>query len=162
MKNVFDNIPEELKELPQWVAWDFEENLKDPDRPKKPLINPKTGKKASVTNPKTWGTFKAAVNRFKKDGLPGIGFVFTENDPYVGIDLDDCRDVKTHKIKVESQKIIDSFATYTEISPSGTGVHIIAKGKLPGKGRNFGYVKGFGKVEMYDHAHYFTFTGDLL
>jgi len=162
VKHKFHNIPEELKKRPQWVDWVYEHNPSDPDNPKKPPINPKTGKKAKVNDPDTFATFEVAVKRYKKGGVEGIGFVFTDNDPYVGIDLDDCRNKITGKIKIAAQLIIDSFASYTEISPSGTGIHIIAKGKLPGKGRNFGYVKSFGKVEMYDQAHYFTITGDIL
>jgi primase-polymerase (primpol)-like protein len=109
-----------------------------------------------VNDPATWGTFESAKKRFNEGDVDGFGFVFTENDPYVGIDLDNCRDKKTGTITDRAQKIISSFASYTELSPSGTGVHIIAKGVLPGKG------KKDGNIEMYDQGRYFTFTGETI
>ena len=134
----------------------LEFNHSNPQKGKKRPINPGTGKPASVTNPNDWGSFDSAVRRLKKGGVDGIGFVFTEDDPYVGIDLDGCRDVKTGRIKPRAQKIIDRFDSYTEVSPSGTGIHIIVKGRLPGKGINT------GKIEIYDKGRYFTITGDLV
>jgi putative DNA primase/helicase len=149
-------IPKELKDILQWVCWMLEYNHSNPQKGKKRPINIRTRKPASVTNPKDWGSFDCAVRRLKKGGVDGIGFVFTENDPYVGIDLDNCRDVKTGEIAPRAQKIINRFGSYTEVSPSGTGIHIIVKGRLPGKGINT------GKIEIYDKGRYFTITGDLV
>src|SRR5262249_12807687 len=83
----------------------------------------------------------------------GIGFVFTEDDPYAGIDLDDCRNPETGVIAPWARRIIAVLSSYTEISPSGTGVHIYVQGRLPGQGRNL------KPVEIYDRRHYFTVTG---
>jgi primase-polymerase (primpol)-like protein len=150
----FNNVPEELKDRQQWVNWKYEPNPNNPEKPKKVPINSKTGEKASVKKPDTWASFKDAVRSYKKGGVEGIGFVFTENDPYVGIDLDDCCSKKTGKIQPWAKKILNKIVSYSELSPSRTGVHIIAKGKLPGKG------KKVGKIEIYDQGRYFTVTGE--
>ena len=156
MKNKFKNVPDKLKACKQWVCWKYVANPTKPKKPKKRPIDPTNGKSADVSDPDTWATFKTALKRYKKGDDDGIGFVFTKNDPYVGIDLDNCRDTKTGKIKLWAREIINDFASYTEISPSGSGVHILAKGKLPGKG------KKVGDIEMYDQGRYFTVTGETI
>jgi putative DNA primase/helicase len=90
----------------------------------------------------------------QETGFSGIGFVFAHNAPYVGIDLDD-----THgdeKAFADQQHIYKEFDSYTELSPSGNGVHIIVKGKLPGPGRRRYF------VELYDTDRYFTMTGNVI
>src|SRR4051794_24241012 len=76
-----DGIPDELKSLRQWVAWKAAWN-EEKERCKKVPINPHTGRNASPTNPKTWGTFDQAYQRMLDDNLQGVGFVFTASDPY--------------------------------------------------------------------------------
>ena len=91
-----DGIPAELKELPQWVCWRLEEQ--DGKKPKKVPLNPQTGRKAKTNNPRTWGTFDQAMEYSQShmtDGCCGVGFVFSKDDPYAGIDLDKCRDAVT-------------------------------------------------------------------
>lgn len=82
-------------------------------------------------------------------------FVFTEADPFCGIDLDQCRTVNG-AIAPEARDIIRRLESYTELSPSGTGVQVLIKAKLLGKGRRT------GKFEMYDSGRYFTITGKHL
>lgn len=156
MTTAFNNIPQSLKTHPNWVCWKFMPNSSDPQKPKKVPMNPKTGKCASASNPATWGTYEQAINRLNQGGFDGIGFVFSKNDNFVGIDLDNCRNKETGVIQSWAQGIISRFASYTELSPSGTGVHIIVKGQLPGKG------KKVGDTEIYDQGRYFTFTGNHL
>jgi primase-polymerase (primpol)-like protein len=81
--------------------------------------------------------------------------VFTSSDPFCGIDLDQCR-TKDGKIAPEAQAVIDRVASYTELSPSGAGVHVLVKAKLHGLGRRA------GKLELYDSGRYFTITGQPL
>jgi len=89
------NIPEELRKLNQWVAW----KPKTQDgKIKKIPVNPSTGRNAVVTDPATWTTFDHAVSYSSKIKDAGIGFVFTENDPYVGVDLDKCLDPETGRV----------------------------------------------------------------
>jgi putative DNA primase/helicase len=79
-----------------------------------------------------------------------LGFVFSESAPFTGIDFDDC--VEDGKIKPDVEEKIEELDSYTEYSPSKTGLHVIVKGKLPGKG-----IKRPG-IEMYDKGRFFTVT----
>src|SRR5882672_7649664 len=93
---ILQNIPAELKETHQWVLWRFERK-EDGEFTKIP-IDPRTGKKASTSDPQTWSDFQTAasgVNEYKSDGM---GFVFTKDDLYGGVDLDDCRNPETGEI----------------------------------------------------------------
>lgn len=119
--------------------------------------NPKTGKRASSTNPKTWGTFLDALSAMSLRGHDGIGYTFAENDPYAGVDLDHCRDKDTGEIVAWARLIIDTFASYAELSPSGAGVHIIVKGCAPKGARH-----KRGNYEAYGQKRYFTITGQHL
>ncbi len=76
-----------------------------------------------------------AVEAQKRFRLDGIGFVFSTNDPYVGVDLDNCRNPKTGEIAPRALRIVQLLNSFTEISPSGCGLHVFVKGKLP-KGGN--------------------------
>jgi primase-polymerase (primpol)-like protein len=144
-------VPTALRERAQWVCWRTE--LRDGKETKIP-INPTTGQKAKTDDPATWSGFETALEYWRDtDRVEGIGFVFSADDPLVGIDLDDCRDPETGEIDQWAQDIIDSVDTYTEISPSGTGIHLILRGMLPGD-RN-----RRGDIEMYEHLRYFTVTG---
>ncbi|MEQ1735517.1 MAG: phage/plasmid primase, P4 family [Rhodoglobus sp.] len=147
-----DGIPEELRKLPQWVAFKYTAPKKPGAKHGKVPIDPRTGKNASTTNFATWGTFAQALERTHKDNLGGVGFVFTDSG-YGGVDLDHCRDPETGAIEPWAEKIVEDFATYTEVSPSGTGVHCIVRGTLEGPGRKK------GNVEVYSTGRYFTTTG---
>jgi putative DNA primase/helicase len=150
------NIPSELKELRQWVGFKLVPQPKG-KKPKKVPINPANGKEAAVNNPKSWGTFAEAVAAVTRFTLDGVGFVFTANDPYAGIDLDGgCRDPTTGTLEPWALDIMKRLDSYTEASVSRTGVHILAKGKLPGGGAES------ATVEMYDHGRYFVTTGEHL
>lgn len=149
-----ENIPEELIKIAQWVCWKFKPVK---GRYTKTPINPKTGGLASTTSRKTWGTFEDALAGMARYGLPGIGFVFSEDDPYCGIDLDDCVNTASGRIDVWAREIIDQIDSYTEISPSGTGIKIFTRASLPLEGR-----RRTGNVEMYDYARFFTVTGHQL
>ena len=148
-----ENIPSQLRERSQWVCWRLEERN---GKTTKVPINAATGGYASVDKPSTWHSFDDAVHAYGQRDLSGIGYVFDAGDPYVGIDLDKCRDPETGNIEKWAREIIATFDCYTEISPSGSGVHIIVRGKLGGKGRRKGH------IETYCDARYFTVTGNIL
>src|SRR3974377_1457607 len=133
------HIPAELKKLKQWVNWKTEiRNGKD--KPTKGPKNPRSGQNADTATQTTWATFDEALARSTKDqNVDGIGFVFTSNDPYCGVDCDHCRDPQTGKIERGARQIIAQLNSYTEISPSGTGTHTIIVGKLPAEGRKKGH-----------------------
>ena len=150
MEIQIENIPQELKDRDQYVVWKWEER---DGKATKPPYDAKTGKRASHSDPSTWGTFNDALKALDR-GFDGIGFVFTENDPFCGIDLDKCRDPVSGQIATWAVKIIKDFDSYAEISPSGTGLKIFIKGRLPGGGIKTKH------VEVYDKLRFFTVTGD--
>lgn len=144
------DFPADLKSRRQWVAWRY---VPRDGKPTKVPINPRTGHNADITNPYTWGSFDEAVSRAEADGLGGVGFVFTEEDPYCGVDLDGCRDRETGAIEPWALEYTEQLDTYTEVSPSRTGLHVVCKGNAP-SGRN-----RKGAVEVYDRGRFFTVTG---
>jgi putative DNA primase/helicase len=144
--------PGELRTADQFVCW-LEED-RDGDVTKVPYSV--HGGRASSTNPKTWASFDAAITYAKERAMSGIGFVFTEDDPFAGIDLDKCRDAETGEIEPWAWKIVAAFDSYTEVSPSGTGLHIYVKATLPGPNNRK------GPLEMYESGRYFTLTGEHL
>jgi len=92
-------------------------------------------------------------------GFAGVGFVFSSDDPYTGIDLDKCRNPETGQIEESAQGIIEQLDSYTEASQSGTGVHIIVRGWLP---QGNGARRRTGGIEMYDAGRFFVMTGQVL
>jgi primase-polymerase (primpol)-like protein len=150
---VLHNIPDELKSLPQWVCWRKAE--RDGKTTKLP-VNPHTGKLASTTDSSTWTTCTEACNAILRYGCDGVGFVFTSDDPYAGVDLDKCRDAETGVLEPWAQEIVETIQTFTEVSTSGTGVHCILRGRLPGARCRK------GRTEMYDSERYFVMTGNCL
>ncbi|GAB7121021.1 phage NrS-1 polymerase family protein [Natrinema pallidum] len=146
-------LPEQLRERDQWVCW--REKPRD-GKPTKIPVTPGNGEFASSTDPDTWASVETALEYADSGDADGMGFVFTDDDPIVGVDLDDCRDPKTETVDDAAQDIIERLDSYTEISPSGTGFHVLIEGELP-DGRN-----RRGSIELYDTARFFTVTGDSL
>ena len=142
--------PGELRTVDQFVCW-LEED-RDGNVTKVPYSV--HGGRASSTNPKTWAPFDEAVAVSAR--YDGIGFVFTEDDPFAGIDIDKCRNAETGEIEPWAWKIVAALDSYTEVSPSGTGLHVFVKATLPGPNNRK------GPLEMYESGRYFTLTGEHL
>jgi primase-polymerase (primpol)-like protein len=149
-----DKIPQELKLRPQWVVW--QEEIREGKKTKVPYQPRNPKQKASSTNPATWGTYEQALSAAQTKGFHGIGYVFSPQDDYAGVDLDNCRDRETGEIEPWARANIDRLQSYTEKSPSEAGLHILVKGKVPTGGNKK------CKVEMYSHGRYFTMTGHHL
>ena len=144
-----DTVPPELKALNQWVIW---RERKIPYQARFPDRNAKTD------TPSTWAPFDCAVNAYHQGKAAGIGFVFTEKDPYCGIDLDNCLKPDQTPKQWATPIMADLMLVgYGEISPSGTGVKYWTRAVL-GAGRNT--TVGDGKIEIYDRTRYFTVTGN--
>jgi putative DNA primase/helicase len=154
--SLFD-IPNELKELSQWVVWKLEtRTIGGSNKEIKVPYNPKTGYPAKTNKPDSWGSFNRAMTALEDGDYKGVGFVFTEADPFIGIDFDDA--IVDGKLEADAQKWVSHFSSYTEISQSGTGLHILIKSEdRLGSGRN--NHKG---IEIYDRGRYFAITGDIL
>ena len=146
------NLPEQLKEIMTLKQWVCHLN--------KVPKNPITGGNAMADKPATWGTFTEAVHAVERFSFSGIGFQF-------GLALDDTEAINTSRITgidldhvVHDDSSLEPFAlevvtlldSYTELSPSGTGLHIFCKGKLP----NIGRKKKLSNnciIEIYNNRH---------
>lgn len=139
----FENIPLSLQQVNRWVVW------RDVDGAKVPF-NAYTGHDANPLWPGNHLTFANACSAASHFGC-GIGLVFDGSDRLVFIDfdnkLDDPELVEMHN------DAIKRFDTYTEVSPSGKGYHLIAMGFRPE-----GIILPKG-VEVYDRERFATFTG---
>ena len=141
---MWHNIPGELRELHQWVC----------AGPDKVPLNPRTGQKAAVDDKASWGSFDEAC----RSGYKHIGFVFTPQDPYAVIDLDNKPDrpLGPEQLRLHSE-ILKQFETYTERSAGGLGYHIICKGSIPA-----GVNDKATSIEMYSWGRYMVFTGNVV
>lgn len=143
---------QELSQRQQWVCW--QSVKRDGRKATKLPLSPNTERPASTTDKGTWGSFSQAGQLFVTgEGIAGIGFVLSDSDPYVAIDLDNCVDPKTKEIEPKMLELAHSLESYTEYSPSMTGLHIFTRGIIPERGRRH------GNVEVYASARYLTVTG---
>ena len=157
------NIPAGLKVLPNWVLWKWGER---DGKPTKIPID-RYGQNASTASSATWCHFDEAKTAFEQGMGEGIGFVFTRKNNITGVDLDHCRDKSTGEIDAWAKIYLDRLNTYSEVSPSGEGLHVIFKGALPedvGVDGKRKYLIGDGyrpkaAIEMYCAGRFFTFTG---
>lgn len=153
---MYELIPEELKKLKNWVCWRSEPDPKSHSGIKKIPVNAYTGGQAMSNNPETWSDFETAVRASRN--YSGIGFMFSGSG-YFGVDLDDCKPEIEAFFGGEKNFVHDfviGLESYTELSQSGNGLHIICRGKLPEGARRR------GKFEMYDKGRYFIMTGNPL
>jgi putative DNA primase/helicase len=158
-------VPSTLKNIPNWVSWKLVK--KDGEDSKVPFISGTT-RHASSTDSSTWTTFETALANTSVSSTEGVGFVIHGQaiaEQVVGFDLDGCRNPHTGEITAWADAIINQLDSYTEITPSGLGLRVWVKGKLPGKDRVFNLSPnaGFGdkvKIEVFDKGRYFTVTGD--
>lgn len=149
-KVIPENIPPEMKSLNQWVCWKLEKakgrNTKVPYQA--------NGHKADSTDQETWSSFEDVCK--VAGNFSGIGFVLSEDSGIMGLDFDHVRDPETGKWDAEALDEIKSIGSYAEISPSGTGAHVICIAKIPGNRRRA------GSREMYETGRYFTVTGNKI
>lgn len=145
-------IPAGLRQLSRWVTYDTATKAPDGD----------------VTDPATWLSFAQALRRAHAKNR-GIGFAFVASDHLCGIDLDNVRNPDSGELLPAAREIVRLVASYTEISPSGRGLHIIARARLPRNSKHklvvgpSPLVQGATvRFEAYDRARYFTVTGNVL
>ena len=168
---LFEKIPAELRVRKQWVLWGWRNN----EGGKKTKVPKTLGKRgiiaAKSNDPASWLSFeetKAAYTE-KPETFAGLMMALTAEDPYVFIDLDNAVDSEGH-IKPWAQEITDQFRSYTELSVSGTGVHIIGQGKKDKKWLKSANAKSKlcrttyqdGEVEVYDDKRFVIFTGQTV
>lgn len=137
IKTVFplqpDNIPAELTDIAQWVGYQLvpKEDGKTDKVPK----NPYSGGNAGVTFPATWADFATALDfAYHAPDVDGVAIVLTADDPLVVVDIDECINADG-TLTNAAQEVVTLLDSYTEVSPSGRGIHIFVKGELAGKRR---------------------------
>lgn len=138
------SIPQELRGRNAWVVWKLEQ--RDGKNTKVPYTS--VGRLAKTTDSSTWLSYAEAV-ALQARGFNGIGYVFATDDPYTGIDFDKCKHDDAWDPEVLQE--IAALDSYTEVSQSGQGLHVIVKASLTGLS---GSRKG--QLEMYDHGRYFA------
>lgn len=156
---MYENIPIELRELNHWCVFKFMERN---GRITKVPLNAETGEFAKSNDETTWSSYDAALRGITELQADGLGFFFKK--PYFGIDIDDVRTEIDRYIQNDTKdtddnivaEFIEIMESYAEISPSGNGIHIIAKGTLPKSGSRK------GNVEMYSTGRFFTMTGNII
>lgn len=162
MNIILPDVLNEITKLPQWVAFRLQ-TADGHDKLRKIPLNPKTGTGAKANNVSTWGTFDEAVSFADRMGFfdnrsGGIGFEF--HNGYAGVDLDNVI-LPDGTLKPYANEIVAMMNSYTEVSPSGLGLHILFKLNTP--------LSEFGErrrndelgIEMYDSSRYFTITGQV-
>ncbi|MCP4603210.1 MAG: hypothetical protein GY847_22295 [Proteobacteria bacterium] len=137
-------IPAELRTQKRWVC-----NTKT-GVPKNAL----KGYRASCNKQVDWCSFEQASKALKAKDYYSLAFALSEKDNLVGVDLDHCRNPKTRKVEKWATAIVRRLASYTEISPSGTGLRIFVWGTLPKQGRKK------GNIEVYDAKKFLSVTGN--
>ena len=143
-----ENIPEELKARPQWVVWKAVG-----DKPDKVPYSVRNDCRASSTDLMSWSTFEENLEAYRNGEYAGVGFVFSSADPYTGVDLDNCvgGDGEIALWALEIARYLDS---YTELSATGTGLHVIVRGDGPNRRK--------GDIEVYSSKRFFTVTGHIV
>jgi putative DNA primase/helicase len=147
----FEEIPQCLRSLSQWVCWRAEPH---PSRrkPMKTPYNPQTGEKANILDSGTWSDFAVAVESYRANRYTGIGLVLTQDDGIVGIDIDGC--ITGGRLNSLAEEIVTLLDSYTEVSPSGTGIRIFVAAQLG----DFTGRRG-KRLELYNFNRYLTVTG---
>jgi hypothetical protein len=149
------NVPDDLRERDQWVLWRYEERNGRTTK----ISYQARHQRASSTDARTWASFEDVMDEWRRapNRYAGPGYVFSTNDPFCGIDLDDALDARG-RTKPWAVGIVERFAdTYMEISPSGTGLKIWVRGSI--RANLAGVRVGDGQIEIYNHARYFAVTG---
>ena len=154
-----------------WINWTLEPAKNSDDTPKLlPSGAPKytkiprrvSGTFASVSDPSSWSTYQEAISAKKEFGFSGVGIVFEESSSLVGVDLDHYLNAKGEITDVNVLEFLIQSQTYTEKSPSGTGLHVFFQTNCP-----FDPIIKKNKIdsekaiEIYSSGRYFTFTEDV-
>ena len=150
-----------------WLCWRSEESDGD-KKPRKVPVDPQTGEWADATDSEVWTDYETAQTYYEKNksDIAGLGIALGFED-LVGVDLDNCRDPETGDVESWAVEIVETLDSYAEVSPSGTGLHILVEGALPNDAQNRqknvpSTLSRFdeAEIEIYDSTRYFTFTGD--
>ncbi len=152
LNSYVSGVPQELKNL-KWCWWDWEFDKQTKKWKKPPFSH--NGKPLHINKPNEWCCYTDVAHYEQK------GYLLAEGSGLYVIDLDDCRNPETGEIADWAWRIIKNLRSYTEIFPSGTGIHIVVYGEKPENSRSRFYLDGH-EVEVYDRNRYVTFTGHVV
>jgi putative DNA primase/helicase len=157
-----ESLPEALRTLPQWMGTRFERR-KDGKTDKAPyrVVSGLPAIKADKTNPENWTTFEEAWGAYERGEVDAVGFVFRKGDPFFVVDFDHVIDPDTGEIDRAAADVIHALDSYTELSCSGTGVHVVGHGTKPEYAGCKSSRLGFG-IEVYDNARFVVLTGERM
>ena len=133
------------------LGWVVHKNNKRPYSPK--------GFAAKAGDPTTWGSHAEAIATYETGKYDGLGFQLS-GDGLMFVDFDHCRSPLTGEVHADARYWAEKIGSYTEVSVSGTGLHILALAKMPEDGRKNQSKLEF-PVELYGNRRYFTFSGDV-
>ncbi len=154
-----DAIPADLRDSPHWVRWKLA-TRNGSKKPTKVPLYPAADMLASSTDPATWGTFAECLAHAKEHGACGIGYVLTVDDPFVGVDFDHV--ITDGRLDPVAAAIIEDLHSYSEVSPSGTGVRVIVRGRIPPETKHKADLGNGSVLEFWDSKRFITMTGNLL
>lgn len=149
-------IPSSLRDRPQWLLWRLEQHSGEKKPRKIPYYTNgrrRTGEQGAPDDRAALVSYDAAIMATVDGDYPGVGFAFLPGDGLIGIDLDGMLDSETGEINERGRSIIEACASYTELSPSGRGVHIIVAGETET------FKSNTAGVEVFCGRQFFTFTG---
>lgn len=165
----FDAVPDTIRIKRNWCV-----HRHDGERPKVP--HAPGGYKLQWSIPANWINFLEAEKAYLEglslpDGhkckFDGLGFFISREkdaklDVYA-VDLDHCIDPETGLIDQWARDLLDRMNSYSEISPSGTGIHVFLRGMLPEGSKNTNdQMKDKNRVEVFVNKHHITITGNQL
>ena len=157
---VFNNIPDDFKSLPNWILWRYE-NINGAET--KVPYNPHTGRHANINEPLTWGSFDKCLSVLPESGMTGLGFVITPSCYLTCIDVDNPYKLNKdgspkydnpEQLLARQIAVSKAFNTYQEISPSGKGLHIWLRGSVPSGRDRY-------SIGLYPSGRYMTMTGQV-
>ena len=157
-----DGIPHVLKTRARWILWKLEEVDGKPT--KVPYISHqmKTNK-ANVTNGASWSSYERAIDCLNsRNDMNGLGYCLLEDDNKAFFDFDHC--IVDGKVDPEVDAIVRELDSYTEVSQSGKGLHVIVGTPAPNfniKHKIKNHHAGIG-YETYTDGRYIAITGDVL
>lgn len=154
---VWDNIPQDLATRQQWLLWKFEAKEGQAKPGKIPYYvqgGRRTGGQGDDRDRQRLATLAVVRRAYERGGWTGIGFAFLPDDGLIGIDIDGAIDPTTGVVTDRCANIIKACASFTEVSPSGKGVHIIVQGTTEtNKSNDIG-------LEVFCGRQFFTFTAN--
>jgi hypothetical protein len=157
-------IPEALRRLPHWMGSRFAPRRGQPEKVDKPPYKIVPGGqpvKADYRNPRNWVSFEQAHAAMQAGDVDAIGFCFSDRDPFYVGDFDSIIDDETGELDERAYEVIHALNSYSELSVSGRGVHVVAEGTKPEYAGSRPKKLGF-EIELYDSPRFLVLTGERL